>query len=123
MTTGTISDLYHAPGATAADQSTLVYVWQGAQSVFDTLMVTGALLALPALILLGVAMLRSPVFGTAYGWAGSAIGAVGLGGASMGLVDPLLGGVTASILGLMAFNLVVGWKTYRVAMPSSRGSA
>lgn len=41
-----ISDLYHASGATPADQATLVLLWQATQGMFDAMFTVGLLLVL-----------------------------------------------------------------------------
>jgi len=69
-----LSDLYHAPGATAQDQATLVLISQGVQAIFnETDAVAGILLGL-AFMLLGGAMLRSAHFGRAVGGASLVLG-------------------------------------------------
>jgi hypothetical protein len=120
VATAPISDLYHAPGATPEDQATLVLLWQTTWGMLDALLVAGLLLLPIALLTLGVAMLRTPAFGTGYGWVSVALGALGAGGASLMIVDP------ASVLGPMAgmftliiFHFVVGWKVYRLSRDSA----
>jgi hypothetical protein len=115
VATGMLSDLYHSSTATAADQATLVVAWQGAQSVLDTLFITGALVAPVGVLMLGTAMLRSSRFGPAVGWLSIVLGAGGVIGAAVGLVDPASAVPAASILGMVIFHLVVGWKSYRRA--------
>jgi len=53
-----ISTLYHAPGATAADQHTLTLLWQATQGIFNQLDVSATLLLATGLVVLGVAMIR-----------------------------------------------------------------
>jgi len=107
-----ISDLYHAPGATAQDQATLVLVWQATQGIFNTLLVTGLVMLPLSLVALGVAMLGTPAFGRGYGRAGVALGVVGIGAAVALLADPLSFVAVAGIFALIVFHLALGWKTY-----------
>lgn len=118
IATAVLSDLYHSPLASAADQTTLVFVWRGSQSVFDALLTTGALLAPLGLVTLGAAMRHSPAYGSRFGWFSIALGVVGFAGAAVSVVDAASLAIAASILGLMAFHLVVGWKTYRASKAS-----
>src|SRR3989442_6014357 len=62
-----ISNLYHAPGATAADQATLALLWQATQGMFNEFDVAATLLLSTGLIVLGVAMIRTPAFGKIFG--------------------------------------------------------
>ena len=71
-----ISKLYHAPGATAAEQETLSLVWQGTQGMFNQLDTSAALLVSVGIVFLGVAMLRAPAFGRGRGGVSVVLGAV-----------------------------------------------
>ena len=44
LSTSPLSELYESSDATADDRLAIEYAWHGAQSVFDTMLVTGALL-------------------------------------------------------------------------------
>jgi hypothetical protein len=110
-----ISDLYHAPGATPADQATLVLVWQATQGIFNALLVTGLVILPFSLVALGVAMLGARQFGKAYGWVSVALGVVGIGAAIALLIDPLSFIAVVVIFALIAFHLVVGWKVFRLS--------
>lgn len=118
--TDPIADLYHAPGATAGDQATLVFLWQATMGILDMLLVTGLVILPIGLICLGLAMFRAPAFGKGFGGTSVVLGALGAGGASLMIVDP------ASVLGPMAgmftliiFHFVVGWKVYRLSRDSA----
>lgn len=110
-----ISNLYHAPGATAADQATIALVWQGTQAIFNALLVTGLVILPIGVTALGVGMLASPAFGTGYGWASVVLGVVGLGAAVALLVDPLSFIAVAGVFALIGFHFSVGWKVYRMS--------
>ena len=62
-----IADLYHAPGATPADQATLALIWQGTEGIFNALLVTGLVILPMSLLAFGAAMLGDPAFGKRYG--------------------------------------------------------
>jgi hypothetical protein len=105
-----LSDLYHAPGTTPADQETLLFLWQALAGIFNALLGAGVLFLTMGLIALGVAILRAPVFGKGLGWMTVAIGVVGLAGVVVFLVDPPSAVIGVGVLGLVVFHVVVGWK-------------
>lgn len=110
-----ISDLYHAPGATAADQATLDLTWQAMLGIFDALLITGLVILPPSLVLLGRAMLDTPAFEKRYGRAGVGLGVVAGASAIALLVDPESFIAVMGVFSLIAFHLIVGWKTYRLS--------
>jgi hypothetical protein len=107
-----ISDLYHAPGATAADQAALAAVWEGIQAIGTMLLVTGLAIVPLGVIGLGVAMLRSPDFGARLARGCIALGVVGVGVAVVLLVDPLSPIAAVGFFALVAFHLAAGWRLY-----------
>jgi hypothetical protein len=110
-----ISDLYHAPTATPGDQATLALVWQAIQAIFNALLVTGLVILPLSLLALGVAMLGSPAFGRAYGWASVALGVVAAAAAVALLIDPLSLVAVVGVFALIVFHLAVGWRMYRLS--------
>ncbi len=111
-----ISDLYHAPGASPEDQATLVFLWQATQGILDAMFIVGLVLLPLGVICLGVAMLGAPAFGKGFGGAGVVLGALGVGGASLLLVDPAsVPGAMAGVFTLIIFHFVLGWKVYRLS--------
>jgi hypothetical protein len=114
-----ISELYHAPGATAEDQATLALVWQATQGIFNALLVTGLVILPWSLVALGVAMLGAPAFGTGYGWASVALGMVAAGAAIALLVDPLSFIAVIGVFALIVFHLVIGWKLLSLSRASA----
>lgn len=111
-----ISDLYHAPGTTPEEQATLVFLWQATQGILDAMFIVGLVLLPIGLICLGVAMLRAPAFGKGFGGAGVVLGALGVGGASLLLVDPAsVPGAMAGVFTLIIFHFVLGLKVYRLS--------
>jgi hypothetical protein len=110
-----LSDLYHAPGATPADQATIALMWQATWGVFDAMLYVGFFVVPIGLLLLGVGMLGAPAFGKGFGGVGVALGAVGLVAAVLQMVDPssMIGAL--SYLAYLIFCLVLGWKVYSVS--------
>jgi len=110
-----ISDLYHAPGASPADQATLVLVWQATQGIFNALLVVGLLLLPIGLSALGMAMLRAPAFGKGFGGGSVVLGVFGVAAACVLLVDPLSPSAVVGVFALIVFHLILGWKVYSLA--------
>ena len=89
IATAPISDLYHAPGATAEDRAALVLMWQATEGIFDALFGVGLLLVPIGFVALGVAMLGVLAFGKGFGSVSMVVGVAGVVAASVLLVDPL----------------------------------
>lgn len=116
LATASISDLYHAAGATPQDQATLVLVWHGIYAMFvDALLFTGLAIVPLGLIPLGAAMLRDPGYGKAAGRTTIALGAAGLAAATVVLVGGPDIGAAVGVFALIGFHLAVGWRTHRLA--------
>jgi hypothetical protein len=115
VATAPISDLYHAPGATPEDQTTLVLLWQATQGIFDALLFVGLVLLTIGLIALGVAMLGTPAFGKGFGGVTVGLGVVGVAAATVVLIDPLSPIAAVGVFALIIFNLVLGWKVYSLS--------
>jgi len=111
-----IADLYHAPEATPEDQATLVFMWQAVQGILDAMFVAGLVLLPIGLIVLGVAMLKSPAFGEGFGRMSVVFGVLGVVAAALLLVDPgsVFGGMVG-VFALIGFHFVLGWKVYRLS--------
>lgn len=111
---GRISDLYHAPGATPVDQASLVLLWQSAQAMFNETDTVGFILWNVGYIILGVAMLKAPAFGKAFGGLSVVLGVAGIVGISFFAVDS----ASFSPFGILAFiifPIVFGWKVYSLS--------
>ena len=109
-----ISNLYHAPGATSVQQATLVLLWQATQGIFNETDTVGFAVFSIGLILLGVAMLRTPAFGKVFGAVSVVIGVAGVLGISFFAVDSS----AFAIFGILAFiiyPLLFGWKLYSLS--------
>ncbi len=111
-----IADLYHAPGATPADQATLLLMWQATQGLINLLDAVGLLLITIGFIGVGVAMLRAPDFGKGFGGVSVVLGVLGVVGVSLFVVDPLsLTALAVAIPGFIVFPLLFGWKVYSLS--------
>ena len=112
VATDPLSDLYHAPGATPADQAAIALMWQATWGIFDALLFAGLAIVSVGITALGVAMLGSPTFGKGSGWFSVVIGVIGIGAAVVVLIDPDSLIAVLNVFGLIIFHLVVGWKVY-----------
>lgn len=119
VATSRLSELYHAPGATPQDQTTVALLWQANQGIFDALLAVGLVLLPTGLVALGVAMLGAPAFGRGFGGATVALGLTGIGAASAFVLDPRSPVVVVVFLALIVFHLALGWKLYRLSNASA----
>jgi hypothetical protein len=115
VATSRLSDLYHAAGASAQDQATLVLVWQGTQGIFDALLLTGLLVISIGIVLLGLAMRADPALGKGARWISILLGTAALAAALVVLIDPTSPVAALGFFALIGFHLVLGWKVYRVS--------
>ena len=113
-----LSDLYHAPGATPADQAALALMWQATKGIFDAMLYVGFFVVPIGLILLGVAMLGDPSFGKGFGGLSVVLGVLGLVAAVLQLVDPASMTGAGSYFACLIFYLVMGWKVYGLSRAS-----
>jgi len=63
-------------------------------------------------------MPKNRAFGRGIGWANVVLGLAGLAAACLALVDPGSPIVAAGFLAVMVFQMVVGWKAYRLSRTS-----
>ena len=110
-----LSELYHAAGATPGEQATLALMWLGAWGLFDALLAVGFFVVAIGFIALGVAMLGAPTFGKGFGWLSVLLGVVGLAAAIFNMVDPASMVAALTFLAIIIFQLVLGWKVYRLS--------
>ena len=122
VSTSPLADLYTAPDASPADRQAIEYAWHGAQSVFDTMLATGVLLVPIGIVLIGIAMRSAAVFGSRLSWAAIALGAVGVVGAVIAIVDPGSVFSAASVLAIVVFHAITGWKTLTLGNEASTSS-
>jgi hypothetical protein len=110
-----ISDLYHAPGVTPADQATLALLWQAIWGMFDAMLDVAFFVVPLGLILVGVAMLGAPDFGKGFGGVSMGLGVIGLLAAVLQMVDPASMIGAGSFFAIVIFYLVLGWKVYSLS--------
>jgi hypothetical protein len=114
VSTAPLAELYASPETPAADLPAIEYAWHGAQSVFDTMLATGLLLAPSGILLLGIAMMRAPEYGSRLGWLGVAMGTLGLAGAAVEVIEPDLEVSALSVLAIVVFHFAAGVRTLRL---------
>jgi hypothetical protein len=114
VSTSPLADLYTASDTPPEDLPMIEYAWHGAQSVFDTMLTTGVLLVPIGIVLLGLAMRRAPAFGPRLTWLSIGLGAVGIIGATIAVVDPGSMFSALSVLAIVVFNLSVGWRMLKL---------
>jgi Domain of unknown function (DUF4386) len=107
-----ISAQYHAAGATAAQQATAVQIWQATQGMFNQFDTCAYIFLSVGFVILGVAMLRAPAFGRAFGGLSMAFGVAGLLALASFAVDSA-GFSPFALITFAVFPLLFGWKVYR----------
>ena len=110
-----LSELYHTPGATPADQAALALMWQATRGIFDAMLYIGFLVVPIGLIALGVAMIGAPAFGKGFGGVSVVLGVVGLVAAVLQMVDPTSMIGIGSYFACLISYLVLGWKVYSLS--------
>ncbi|HET7089808.1 MAG TPA: hypothetical protein VFL17_14320 [Anaerolineae bacterium] len=115
-----VSGLYYAPGATSEEQATLVLIWESIQGVFSSTDSVGLLLVPIGVIVLGKAMHEVPAFGKRFGRVTVVLGAVGVIGMTLLVVDPLsptalVGIFVGAFVAIVIFPLLLGWKVYSLS--------
>ena len=113
-----LSDLYHAPGASQADQAAIVLLWQATWGIFDAVLYTGFFVVPIGLIALGIGMLQAPDFGKGFGWLGIVLGALGFTAAVLQMFDPSSMIGAGSYFVCLIFYFVMGWKVFRLSRTS-----
>jgi hypothetical protein len=109
-----ISNLYHAPGATPADQATLALIWQATQGMFNEFDVAATILLSTGLIILGVAMFMTPTFGRVFGGLSIVIGAAQI--VAINIVSTNSATYAPfALLAFLIFPVLFGWKLYSLS--------
>lgn len=109
-----ISNLYHAPGATPADQATLALMWQATQGIFNQFDVAATILLSTGLIVLGAAMFKTPTFGKVFGGLSVAIGAAQI--VAINIVSTNSAAYAPfALLAFLIFPIIFGTKLYRLS--------
>jgi hypothetical protein len=109
-----ISNLYHASGATAADQHTLALIWQATQGMFNQFDTSATILISAGFIVLGVTMLRVQAFGKVLGGVSLAFGAAQILGISLFSTNSAAYAPFA-LLAFLIFPVLFGLKLYRLS--------
>ncbi len=115
-----LSDLYHGPGVTPADQAALALMWQATWGIFDALLFAGLAIVAVGLTALGIAILGTPAFGKGVGWLSVVIGVLGVAAGVVLLIDPGSPIAVVSILSFIVFHFVLGWKVYSLSRAAYR---
>ena len=110
-----LADLYNAPGATPADQATIVLMWQMVWGMIDVMVYIGFFVIPLGIFALGAAMLRAPAFGRGYGWLSMVLAAIGFSAALYQMFDTASMAAFGSYLAYIVFYLVLGWKLYSLS--------
>lgn len=114
-----LSDLYHGSRATPADQAALILISQATWGIFDALFFAGLAVEGAGLSTCGAAMLRNPAFGKGFGGLSVILGVFVIVAAVVLQVDPSsLIPAAVSVLALVVFHIVLGWKVYRMSRAS-----
>jgi hypothetical protein len=111
---GTISDLYHAPGATPQDQATLALIWQTTEGIFMELDTAAITFQSAGSIVLGIAMIRNPAFGRRLGGITIVLSLASLAGLYLLGLDSILF-VPLGLFGYIVVPLLLGWKLYSLS--------
>lgn len=114
VSTSPLADLYTAPNTSSQDLRSIEHAWHGAQSVFDTMLATGALLVPIGILLLAVAMRGTRAFGSRLTALTVGLGTAGVLGAVIAVVDPGSMLLAVSVLAIVLFHLTTGWRTLRL---------
>jgi hypothetical protein len=114
-----ISAEYHAAGATAAQQATAVEIWQATQGMFNQFDTCAYIFLSVGFLILGVAMLRAPRFGTGFGLISAAFGVAGLLALASFAVDSAAFSPFALIT-FAVFPLLFGWKVFGLSRSAER---
>lgn len=102
--------------AAEAERPVVVLAWQAAQGTMDALLIAGALLLSAAVVLFGIALSRglSPILG----WGAVVVGTAGMAAVivvAVAVTSSLSMLIAVSILGALAFHLVVGIRWLRLS--------
>ncbi len=111
VSTASLAALYGDPDTPAEDLQSIEYAWHAGQSVFDTMLATGVLLIPIGIVLLGVAMRNSALYGSVLSWAAIGLGALGTLGATIEAIDTESDLSAVSVLAMVLFHLAIGWRT------------
>lgn len=115
IVTAPLADMYHAAGATAADQATIVVTWHAVNASVDALLIAGLAFIPFSLVMLGIAMFASPDFGRGLGMLSVVLGLAGAVGVVGGLLDPGSALAAVPIFALIIFHAAFGLKLFSLS--------
>ena len=110
-----LSGLYNAAGVTAADQASIVLMWQAVWGLNDVMVYIGFFVVPLGIFALGAAMLSAPNFGRGLGGLSMGLALVGFAAATYQMVDTASMASFGSYLAYIVFYLVMGWKLVRLS--------
>ena len=113
-----LSDLYHTPGVTSADQATIALLWKAIWGMIDVQLYVGFFVVSTALIVLGAGMIGSPAFGKGFGGVALLLGGTGLVMAVLQIVDPASMIGAGSYFASIIFYFILGWKLFNLSRTS-----
>ncbi len=113
-----LSDLYHAAGATSADQATIALIWQAILGMINVTTYVGFFVVSTSLIVLGTGMIGSPTFGKGFGGVTLLLGVGGLVMAVLQMVDPASMIGAGSYFAALIFYFILGWKLFNLSRAS-----
>ncbi|MEM7029501.1 MAG: hypothetical protein AAF629_08050 [Chloroflexota bacterium] len=115
VATHPLATIYHGAEATPADQAALALMWQATWGVFEAVLGAGLSMVSIGLIFLSIAIFGSPAFSKGFGWFSLAIAAISIVAVAISLFDPSSIIISLSVISLIIFHFVLGWKTYRLS--------
>jgi hypothetical protein len=109
-----LSNLYHASGATPADQHTITLIWQATQGMFNQFDTSATLLISAGFIVLGVTMFRVQAFGKIFGGLSAAFGVAQIVAINLFSTNSVAYAPFA-LLAFLVFPVLFGWKLYSLS--------
>lgn len=110
-----LSEIYHSGVVTAEAQDAISVMWQGTWGLFNAPLYIGFTVVPIGIILFGVAMSGSPSYGGVLKWLSIVMGAVGLVGAVLQMIDHASPAGIVSYLCLIVFGFAAGGKLRRLS--------
>ena len=113
-----LSELYHTPGVTPADQATIALMWQAIWGMIDVTTYIGFFIVSISLIVLGAGMIGSLAFGKGFGVVALLLGVAGLVMAILQIIDPASMIGAGSYFAQIIFYFILGWKLFNLSRAS-----
>jgi hypothetical protein len=109
-----LSNLYHASGATPADQHSITLIWQATQGMFNQFDTSATILISAGFIVLGVTMFKVQAFGKIFGGLSAAFGAAQIVAINLFSTNSAAYAPFA-LLAFLIFPILFGWKLYALS--------